>query len=51
MTIDDLEKAYEDGVKDGIRDMYKNIEIVAVVVSEFPLEDQLGMFLAIIKEI
>lgn len=46
-----IDLAYERGRKDGILDMLKTIEIVAGVVSEFPEEDQLNMFLRIIKEI
>lgn len=50
-TKDIIEKAYERGRKDGILDMLETIEIVANVVSEFPEEDQLNMFIRIIKEI
>lgn len=46
-----IDLAYETGRKDGILDMLETIEIVAGVVSEFPEEDQLDMFLRIIKEI
>lgn len=47
-----IDLAYETGRKDGILDMYETIEIVYnVVANEFPEEDQLEMFKAIIKEI
>lgn len=48
---DIIDLSYETGRKDAIDDMYKTIDIVAAVVSEFPPEDQLELFLAIIKEI
>lgn len=52
MTEENLiDLAYEAGKKDAIADMYKTIEIVANVVSEFPEDDKLDMFLRIIREI
>jgi len=50
--IDIIDVAYERGRKDAIADMYKTIDIVYDVVSnEFPEEDQLEMFMTILKEI
>lgn len=48
---EELLKAREEGYKTAIRDMYDNIQIVAALCYQFPVEDRLDMFLKVISEI
>lgn len=48
---EELVKAREDGYKAGISEMMNNIQIVAALCYQFPVEDKLEMFLAIIKDL
>ena len=48
---EELVKAREDGYKAGIAEMMNNIQIVAALCYQFPVEDRLDMFLKVIAEI
>ena len=48
---EELVKAREDGYKSGIAEMMNNIQIVAALCYQFPVEDRLDMFLKVIEEI
>ena len=48
---DELVKARADGYKAGIAEMMNNIQIVAALCYQFPVEDRLEMFLNVIAEI
>ena len=48
---EELVKAREDGYKAGIAEMMNNIQIVAALCYQFPVEDRLDMFLKVISEI
>lgn len=48
---EELIKAREEGYKTAIRDMYDNIHMVAALCYQFPVEDRLEMFLAIIRDL
>ena len=48
---EELLKARSDGYKAGISEMMNNIQIVAALCYQFPVEDRLDMFLNVIAEI
>lgn len=48
---EELVKARADGYKAGISEMMNNIQIVAALCYQFPVEDRLDMFLKVIEEI
>ena len=48
---EELVKARADGYKAGIKEMMNNIQIVAALCYQFPVEDRLDMFLKVISEI
>ena len=48
---EELLKARTDGYKAGISEMMNNIQIVAALCYQFPVEDRLDMFLKVIEEI
>lgn len=48
---EELEKARQEGYKAGIAEMYNNIQMVAALCYQFPVEDRLDMFLKVISEI
>ena len=48
---EELLKARTDGYKAGIAEMMNNIQIVAALCYQFPVEDRLDMFLKVISEI
>ena len=48
---EELVKAREEGYKSGISEMMNNIQIVAALCYQFPVEDRLDMFLKVIDEI
>lgn len=48
---EELEKARAEGYKAGISEMMDNIQIVAAICYQFPIEDRLDMFLKVIAEI
>lgn len=48
---EELLKARTDGYKAGISEMMNNIQIVAALCYQFPVEDRLDMFLNVIAEI
>lgn len=48
---EELVKARTDGYKAGIAEMMNNIQIVAALCYQFPVEDRLDMFLKVIEEI
>lgn len=48
---EELVKARADGYKAGIAEMMNNIQIVAALCYQFPVEDRLDLFLKIISEI
>lgn len=48
---EELLKARADGYKAGIAEMMNNIQIVAALCYQFPVEDRLDMFLKVIEEI
>ena len=48
---EELIKAREEGYKTGIAEMMNNIQIVAALCYQFPVEDRLDMFLKVIAEI
>lgn len=48
---EELLKARQEGYKAGIVEMMNNIQIVAALCYQFPVEDRLDMFLKVIEEI
>lgn len=48
---EELVKARSEGYKSGITEMMNNIQIVAALCYQFPVEDRLDMFLKVIAEI
>lgn len=48
---EELIKARQEGYKSGIAEMYNNIQMVAALCYQFPVEDRLDMFLKVISEI
>ena len=48
---EELLKARADGYKAGIAEMMNNIQMVAALCYQFPVEDRLEMFLNVIAEI
>ncbi|MBO7731433.1 MAG: hypothetical protein J6S67_02740 [Methanobrevibacter sp.] len=48
---EELVKARADGYKAGIAEMMNNIQMVAALCYQFPVEDRLDMFLKVIDEI
>jgi len=48
---EELLKARQEGYKAGISEMMNNIQIVAALCYQFPVEDRLDMFLKVIEEI
>lgn len=48
---EELLKARQEGYKAGISEMMNNIQIVAAICYQFPIEDRLDMFLKVIEEI
>lgn len=48
---EELVKARAEGYKAGISEMMNNIQIVAALCYQFPVEDRLDMFLKVIEEI
>lgn len=48
---EELVKARQEGYKAGISEMMNNIQIVAALCYQFPVEDRLDMFLKVIAEI
>ena len=48
---EELLKARTEGYKAGISEMMNNIQIVAALCYQFPVEDRLDMFLKVIEEI
>jgi len=48
---EELVKARQEGYKAGISEMMNNIQIVAAICYQFPIEDRLDMFLKVISEI
>ena len=48
---EELLKARQEGYKAGIAEMMNNIQIVAALCYQFPVEDRLDMFLNVIAEI
>ena len=48
---EELLKARQEGYKAGIAEMMNNIQIVAALCYQFPVEDRLDMFLKVIAEI
>ena len=48
---EELLKARTEGYKAGIAEMMNNIQIVAALCYQFPVEDRLDMFLKVISEI
>ena len=48
---EELLKARTEGYKAGIAEMMNNIQIVAALCYQFPVEDRLDMFLKVIEEI
>ena len=48
---EELVKARQEGYKAGITEMMNNIQIVAALCYQFPVEDRLDMFLKVIAEI
>ena len=48
---EELLKARQEGYKAGISEMMNNIQIVAALCYQFPVEDRLDMFLNVISEI
>ena len=48
---EELLKARADGYKAGIAEMMNNIQMVAALCYQFPVEDRLDMFLKVIVEI
>ena len=48
---EELLKARTEGYKSGIAEMMNNIQIVAALCYQFPVEDRLDMFLKVIEEI
>ena len=48
---DELIRAKKEGYKAGISEMMNNIQIVAALCYQFPVEDRLDMFLKVISEI
>jgi len=48
---EELLKARQEGYKAGIAEMMNNIQIVAAICYQFPVEDRLDLFLKVISEI
>lgn len=48
---DELARVRQEGYKAGITEMMNNIQIVAALCYQFPVEDRLDMFLKVIAEI
>lgn len=48
---EELIEAREEGYRSGVQEMYNNIQMVAALCYQFPVEDRLDMFLKVISEI